>query len=87
MITAYLMLTATALFWAGNTIVGRAVTDDIPPLGFAFWRSFGAFLLIAPFGLPRVWRVRTLVMAHWKFLTLLGMLGMSAFSALVFVAL
>ncbi len=86
-ITAYLMLTATALFWAGNTIVGRAVTDDIPPLGFAFWRSFGAFLLIAPFGLPRVWRVRHLVMAHWKFLTLLGLLGMTAFSALVFVAL
>ena len=26
---AYLMLTSTALFWAGNTIVGRKVIDDI----------------------------------------------------------
>jgi drug/metabolite transporter (DMT)-like permease len=75
------------LFWAGNTIVGRAVIDEIPPLGFAFWRSFGAFLIIAPFGLPRVWRVRHVALAHWKILTLLGLLGMTAFSALVFVAL
>ena len=80
------MLTSTALFWAGNTIVGRAVIDDIPPLGFAFWRSFGAFLLIAPFGLPRMWHVRHAVMAHWKLLTLLGVLGMAAFRVLGFVA-
>jgi drug/metabolite transporter (DMT)-like permease len=86
-IIAYLMLTGTALFWAGNTIVGRAVIDDLPPLGFAFWRSFGAFLMIAPFGLPRVWRVRHVALAHWKILILLGLLGMTAFSALVFVAL
>ncbi|NQU70176.1 MAG: DMT family transporter [Rhodospirillales bacterium] len=84
---AYLMLTGTALFWAGNTIVGRAVINDLPPLGLAFWRSFGAFLLIAPFGLPRVWRARDAAIAHWKLLTLLGLLGMTAFSALVFVAL
>jgi drug/metabolite transporter (DMT)-like permease len=86
-IVAYLMLTGTALFWAGNTIVGRAVIDELPPLGFAFWRSFGAFLLIAPFGLRRVWHVRRVVAAHWVLLTALGLLGMTAFSVLVFVAL
>ncbi len=86
-LVAYLLAALTALFWAGNTIVGRAIVDEVPALGFAFWRSFGAFLLIAPFGLPRVWRARATVIEHWKILFLLGTLGMTGFSVLVFFAL
>ncbi len=85
--TAYALLTLTALFWAGNTLVGRAVIDELPPLGFGFWRSFGAFLIIAPIGLPRVWRARAVIVEHWRFLVLLGTLGMTGFALLVFVAL
>ncbi len=55
---AYLLLTLTAAFWAANTIIGRAVAAELPPLGFAFWRSFGAFLILAPIGVPRMWRAR-----------------------------
>lgn len=86
-LVAYLLAALTALFWAGNTIVGRAIVDELPPLGFAFWRSFGAFLLIAPFGLPRVWHARAIVIEHWKFLFLLGTTGMTGFSVFVFFAL
>jgi drug/metabolite transporter (DMT)-like permease len=84
---AYLLAALTALFWAGNTIIGRAVVEELPPLGFAFWRSFGAFLIIAPFGLGRVWRARAAVIAHWRLLLMLGTLGMTGFAVLVFVAL
>src|SRR3546814_12946067 len=34
----YLLLTMTALFWAGNSIVGRAARDLVPPVALAFWR-------------------------------------------------
>ncbi len=84
---AYLLLTLTAAFWAGNTIIGRAVVAELPPLGFAFWRSFGAFLILAPIGLPRVWRARADIIAHWKMLTLLATLGMTGFAVFSFVAL
>jgi len=84
---AYLLLTLTAAFWAGNTVVGRAVITELPPLGFAFWRSFGAFLILAPIGLPRMWRQRADIIAHWKILTLLGTLGMTGFAVLSFIAL
>ncbi|WP_336924745.1 hypothetical protein [Altererythrobacter palmitatis] len=41
----YLLLTFTALFWAGNSIVGRAVRDILPPAAFAFWRwAFALFI-------------------------------------------
>jgi drug/metabolite transporter (DMT)-like permease len=84
---AYALLMLVALFWAGNTVVGRAVYQDLPPLGFAFWRCFAAFLVLAPFGLPRLWRARAVVRAHLGILVALGFLGMAAFSALVFVGL
>lgn len=84
---AYLMLSLAAAFWAGNTIIGRAVVGELPPLGFAFWRSFGAFLILAPMGLPKVWRARANIQVHWKMLTLLSVLGMTGFSVFSFVAL
>ena len=84
---AYGALTLTAAFFAGNTIVGRAVIDELPPMGLAFWRAFGAFLIVAPFGAAEVWRKRREVLAAWKILTALGVLGMSAFSILVFAGL
>ena len=84
---AYGALTLTAAFFAGNTIVGRAVIGELPPLGLAFWRSFGAFLIIAPFGAAEIWRLRREVFAAWKILFALGVLGMTAFSILVFLGL
>lgn len=84
---AFLALTATALFFAGNTIVGRAVAETLPPFGLAFWRSFGAFLILAPFGLPGIWARRREILAAWRILAILGVLGMTAFSALVFAGL
>jgi len=29
----YLLLTLASLFWAGNWVVGRAMRNDIPPVG------------------------------------------------------
>ena len=81
------MLSLAAAFWAGNTIIGRAVVGELPPLGFAFWRSFGAFLILAPIGLPRMWRARANILVHWKMLTLLAILGMTGFAVFSFIAL
>lgn len=81
------MLTLMALFWAGNMIVGRAVIDDLPPLGLGFWRSFGALLILAPIGLPRMWRDRQVILAHWRILAALGFLGTTCFALPAFIAL
>ena len=84
---AYLALTMTALFFAGNTIVGRAAAGELPPMGLAFWRSFGALLFLLPFGLPEIWALRREVLAAWRILLVLGLLGMTAFSTLFFAGL
>jgi hypothetical protein len=33
--TAYVLMTLTAAFWAGNFVIGRAATGTIPPLTLA----------------------------------------------------
>ena len=45
----YLLLSITALCWAGNAIVGRLAAGHIPPVTLSFLRWSFAFLIILPF--------------------------------------
>lgn len=83
----YLLLTMTALFWAGSVITGRAMADEVPPFALNFWRWLIALALAAPFGLRGLWVNRRIVGRHWRLLTMLAMFNMTAFGSLLFLAL
>ena len=54
----YLLLSITALCWAGNAIVGRLAAGHIPPVTLSFLRWSLAFLVVLPFAwkhLKRDW--------------------------------
>jgi drug/metabolite transporter (DMT)-like permease len=54
----YLLLVLCSLFWAGNTIVGRAAVDLVPPATLTFVRWAIAFMVLLPFAwahLARDW--------------------------------
>lgn len=83
----YLLLTLTALFWAGNMVIGRSVREGVPPLGLAFWRWSLAFLLILPFALPH-WRSQwRALLTGWKPVVLLGALGVGGYNTFAYLAL
>lgn len=84
---AYLLLAATTLFWGGNFIVGRAVSAEIPPVALAWWRWLFALLVILPFTLRSLWSVRQAFRQHWKFLTLVSILGVTNFNTFVYLGL
>lgn len=84
---AYLLLTLTALFWAGNSVVGRASRDLVPPVALAFWRWFVAFLLIMVIALPYLRRDATVLKARWRPVLALGILGIGAFNTLLYSGL
>jgi drug/metabolite transporter (DMT)-like permease len=46
---AYVLLVATGLMFAANMLTGRATAHELPPASLAFWRWFGALLLMLPF--------------------------------------
>jgi len=83
----YLLLTLATLLWAGNFVLGRAVSGEVPPVGLAFWRWFGGALIIAPFALPHLRRDWAAVRASWPIVLTLGLLGIAVFNTLIYVGL
>jgi drug/metabolite transporter (DMT)-like permease len=83
----YLLLTLTALFWAGNWVVGRAMRYDASPISLAFWRWVLAWVLLFPFALPHVRREWRVIWASKRILIILGLLGTGTYNALSYTGL
>lgn len=83
----YLLLTLSALFWSGNFVLSRGMHAEIPPISLAFWRWAIALLIIAPFGLRRVYEQRALLKHHSRFMLFQGLLGVTGFNTLIYLAL
>ena len=84
---AYLMLTIAAVTWGGNIVVGRAVHEDIPPIGLNFWRWIGALAVLLPFTLGDLARNWGVVRREWKYLVLLAGTGLALVHSLLYHAL
>ena len=85
--SAYILLTFTALFWAGNAIVGRAARDVVPPVALSFWRWSLAFLILLPFAWRHLKRDGPILRRHWRWVAVLGTLGIGAFNTLLYTGL
>ncbi|MXO65093.1 DMT family transporter [Altericroceibacterium endophyticum] len=84
---AFLMLGLVMLCWAGNSIIGRAVRFDIPPGSLAFGRWLLALIVLLPFAWKPLWRERHEIAKHWKWIVILGLLGIAAFNTLLYAGL
>ena len=82
-----LLLTLTITFWAGNSIIGRAVRDSIPPATLAAFRWSGATVLLLPFALRPFGADLPKLRASWPMVLLLGLLGVALFNTLLYAGL
>jgi drug/metabolite transporter (DMT)-like permease len=83
----FLLLTLTALFWAGNFVIGRAMKNSIPPISLAFWRWTLALGILLPFSLPHLRAEWPLVRQNLRWLVLFGVLGVACFNTFVYIGL
>jgi drug/metabolite transporter (DMT)-like permease len=83
----YAMLMIVLLLWAGNSIVGRAVRDDIPPLSLALFRWTGALALLLPFALRPIATDWPVIRTRWPMILVLGLFGIGAFNGLLYSGL
>ncbi|SHI19030.1 DMT family transporter [Ferrimonas marina] len=74
------------VLWAGNTLVGKVSAEVISPAAISFYRWALAALILTPFILPQVWRLRRVVTANLLKLSVLAGLGIVAFQSLAYVA-
>ncbi|XSC45155.1 DMT family transporter [Bradyrhizobium sp. RDT10] len=83
----YLLLSITALCWAGNAIVGRLAAGHIPPVTLSFLRWSFAFLIILPFAWRHLVRDWGAIRSRLGIMILLSITGIGAFNTLQYWAL
>ena len=83
----YILLSLTALFWAGNAIVGRAIAGEFPPMALSQLRWLFAFVIVLPFAWRHVRRDWPVIRRTMGTLMVLGLTGLAAFNALQYTAL
>src|SRR5690606_33862753 len=83
----YLLLILAMMFYAGNLIIGKPVSNQIPPITLTLLRYMIALLAVAPFGWKE-WRTNfPLWKKEWKALTALSISGLVLFNILVYLSL
>jgi len=83
----YVMLAAAMAFYSMGFVVGRAIRDEVPPLGLMFWRGALACLLLLVFVYPQIKAQFPILLRHWRLFTLLAITQSILGQAVMFTAL
>ena len=84
--TAAFLLTVPPLLWAGNAVVGRLVGPLVSPMTLNFLRWLIAFALLLPLA-GAVLRRGSGLWPNWRRFSLLGLLSVGSYNALLYLAL
>ena len=83
----YLLLSITALFWAGNAVVGRFAAGHIAPVTLSFLRWSFAFLFVLPFAWKHLARDWPAIRSRLGVMILLSLTGIGVFNTLQYWSL
>lgn len=83
---AYLFLTLTTLFWAGNAVAGRIAVGEISPMLLIAFRWFGTVVLLMAIGGTQVRRDWPVLRQRLPYLATMGVVGFTAFNAFFYLA-
>jgi drug/metabolite transporter (DMT)-like permease len=83
----YLLLSITALCWAGNAIVGRMAAGHIAPVTLSFLRWSLAFVILLPFAWKHLVRDWGAIRGRLGIMIVLSITGIGAFNTLQYWAL
>lgn len=81
------MLILTPIFWAGHSVVGRLVANEIPTFSLVSFRWLVAAIILLIFAGPRVWSERWLLVRHWRYVAMTGLIGPAIFPCLLYTGL
>jgi len=81
----YLLLTLVALFWAGNVVLGRAISEAIPPITLNVLRWTIAFCLLMPAAWPQLAGKGPVVRRHFFELLLLAVPSTAIYNSFIYL--
>lgn len=81
---AFILLTCTTMFWAGNAVVARGFYMDISPVSLAFWRWSLAGSVALFISWRHLRRDLPLILKSWRIMLVLSFFGIALFNTLVY---
>ena len=84
--TAAVLLTLPPLLWAGNAVVGRLASEWVSPMTLNLLRWSLALALLLPLA-GSVLKKNSPMWAHWRRFSMLGLLSVGGYNALLYLAL
>ncbi len=85
--SAWTLLAAANLFWAGNIVLARGLAGQVPPVALAYWRWTGAFVIAIGFAWPRLKTDLPLMIRHWKMMLVLSATGIASYNTMSYIGL
>lgn len=82
----FVLLTLTAIAWAGNTIAGRLAVDNVSPLALTALRWLISFALMGIFVREDVRQVSGLIRQRPVYFLIMGFIGFTGFNAVYYIA-
>ena len=83
----YILMIATSLSWASNSVIGRAVHEIVPPIGLAFWRWAATLPFFLIMGWPYMRRDWPILLGNWKWMLFLATLGIAVYNTVIYFGL
>jgi drug/metabolite transporter (DMT)-like permease len=81
-----LLLTLPPLFWAGNAVFARLLVGEVPPLALSLLRWVIALAMLLPFAWSALREHADALLAEWKAIALLGVLGIGGYNTFQYLA-
>ena len=85
--SAWGLLAAANLFWAGNIVLGRGLVGQVPPVTLSWCRWTGAFLVAFGFAWPRLKADIPVMLRHWRMMLLLSATGIASYNTMAYIGL
>lgn len=82
----YVLLMLTTLMWGGNAVASRLAIGQVSPMVLTVLRWFVAITILAIIGRRRLAADWPLLKPRFGYLVMLGIIGLTAFNALMYVA-
>ena len=83
---AHFLLTLTSLFWAFNTIAGRAAVDEVSPLLVVSVRWFFVSILLTFLCRKELFETWKVLKYRLKWLVIMGLFGFTSFNSFYYIA-
>lgn len=85
--SAWGLLVAANLLWAGNIVLARGLAGQVPPITLAYWRWTGAFVVAVGFAWPHLKADLPEMIRHWKVMLVLSATGIACYNTMSYIGL